>query len=96
MEIKINNKLENVSPFARRSRDWMILFIGAAFGALLLAFLNWFLFVRHTPLPLEQAVPHPASFSREKLDEILSTFEQRKAQYESVRRALPVVADPAK
>ncbi len=82
--------------FYKKSRDWMFLLIGAAIFALLLALLNWFLFIRNeTPKATDTPV-RAASFSREKLDEVLGEFEMRKAKYDSARRTLPVVADPGK
>ena len=74
----------------------MLLLAGAVLFALLLAFLNWFLFIRHITQEPAQSTARAASFSREKLDEVLGAFEQRRVQYNSARQMLPSIADPGK
>lgn len=82
--------------FYKKCRDWMLLLLGAGVFACALAFLNWFLFIRNEEPKAIENPAHTSSFSREKLDEVLSEFETRQAQYESARRTLPAVADPGK
>lgn len=96
MENKIKKSPDAVNLFARRSRDWFFLLAAASLGAILLALLNWFLFVRPlSPLGAGEA-SNTVSFSRADLDTVLATFEMRQAQYDSVRRTLHAVADPGK
>lgn len=86
----------NLSHFARRLRDWAFLIAGAGLLAFFLAALNWFLFVRvPTPkeAPLEAGAP---SFSREKLDAMLSDFERRRLEYEHTPTTFSQIADPGK
>lgn len=82
--------------FYKKCRDWMLLLLGAGVCALVLAFLNWFLFIRNETPKVTENPAHAASFSREKLDEVLASFEVRRAKYNSALRTLPSVADPGK
>lgn len=82
--------------FYKKCRDWMLLLLGAGVFACLLAFSNWFLFIRNEEPKAAETGAHATSFSREKLDDVLASFETRKAQYESARRTLSAVADPGK
>ncbi|TSC84496.1 MAG: hypothetical protein G01um101417_161 [Parcubacteria group bacterium Gr01-1014_17] len=74
----------------------MLLLLGTCVFALALALLNWFLFIRNEAPSTVENPPRAASFSREKLDEVLASFETRKAKYDSALRTLPLVADPGK
>jgi len=74
----------------------MLILAGAVLFALVLALLNWFLFIRNIKPEPVQSTARAVSFSREKLDEVLGAFEQREAQYDSARRTLPSIADPWK
>lgn len=82
--------------FYKKCRDWMFLLLWASIFAFMLALLNWFLFIRNESPKTTENPTRTASFSREKLDEVLASFETRKAKYDSALRTLPSVADPAK
>ena len=81
---------------SHKSRDWALLLGGAVCLALALAFLNWFLFIREHASRAAETPAHAASFSRERLDEVLAVFEARRTQFESALRTLPSVADPGR
>ena len=81
---------------SHKSRDWALLLGGAVCLALALAFLNWFLFIRRSAETAPTVGAPAVSFSRERLDEVLASFEARRTQFESALRTLPSVADPAK
>lgn len=86
----------NLSHFARRLRDWLILLAGAGGLALVLAALNWLLFVR-APAPQEAPMETgTTSFSREKLDAVLADFERRRLEYEHAPTTFSQIADPGK
>ncbi len=80
----------------QQCRDWTLLLGGAMLLALLLAFCNWFLFIRRHYIPVAEIPAPDVSFSREGLDEVLEAFARRAAEYEAARRSLPSVADPGK
>lgn len=82
--------------FYKRCRDWMLLLLGAGVFAFMLTLLNWFLFIRNETPKATENPARAASFSREKLDEVLAAFETRKAKYDSALQTLPAVADPGK
>lgn len=84
------------SYFVQRVRDWVFLLTGAGVFALLLAALNWALFIRRPALPEAPRSSSAVSFSRAELDEALADFERRALQYESAPARLPPVADPGK
>ncbi|MDP3661299.1 MAG: hypothetical protein Q8R17_00355 [bacterium] len=82
--------------FYKKCRDWMLLLLGAVVFAFVLAILNWFLFIRNESQKKAGNSAHAVSFSREKLDEVLASFETRKSKYDSALRTLPAIADPGK
>lgn len=88
--------MNTTSHFERRLRDWLLLLAGAVLLAVLLAALNWTLFVRTSaPSELSPAESTP-SFSREKLDSVLADFERRRLEYENPRTPALPIADPGK
>lgn len=88
--------MNTTSHFERRLRDWLFLLAGAALLAVLLAALNWALFVR-APAPSDAPPAESTpSFSREKMDSVLADFERRTLEYENPRAPSLPIADPGK
>jgi hypothetical protein len=75
---------------------WILLLSGAAVFAVLLSFLNWFLFVKEPAQPAISDAQNTITFSRSALDEVLSSFEKKGIEYNALRSSLPSIADPGK
>jgi len=84
------------SSFYQSSVLYTIVFAVFIVFALLMSFLNWFLFIKEPTLPSVSAPQRSVTFSRAALDEVLFEFENKRAKYNSSRVSLPVIADPSK
>jgi hypothetical protein len=85
-----------MSVYLSRARAWFVLLVFALALALALAFFNWFVLVRASPMTKSIAPASVPSFSRARLDEVLALYKRRAGVYEGALRALPPIADPAR